>query len=105
MTDHKHVALFLDGTWNTVNDNTNVWRLKSLYDSGPDQKVYYSAGVGTAKGEKYTGGLFGFEKRCQGQLLTAGRSQGWGWSAACPDRRGEKKRCQGQFLTGDWRSG
>jgi uncharacterized protein (DUF2235 family) len=60
MTDHKHVALFLDGTWNTVNDNTNVWRLKSLYDSGPDQKVYYSAGVGTAKGEKFTGGLFGF---------------------------------------------
>src|SRR5574337_1839496 len=60
MTDHKHVALFLDGTWNTVNDNTNVWRLKSLYDSGPDQKVYYSAGVGTAKGEKLTGGLFGF---------------------------------------------
>ena len=24
----KRVALFLDGTWNTVNDNTNVWRLK-----------------------------------------------------------------------------
>src|SRR5262245_49814588 len=23
----KRVAVFLDGTWNTVNDNTNVWRL------------------------------------------------------------------------------
>jgi hypothetical protein len=26
----KRLAVFLDGTWNTVNDNTNVWRLKSL---------------------------------------------------------------------------
>jgi uncharacterized protein (DUF2235 family) len=26
----KRIALFLDGTWNTVSDNTNVWRLKAL---------------------------------------------------------------------------
>ena len=26
----KRLALFLDGTWNTVSSNTNVWRLKSL---------------------------------------------------------------------------
>src|SRR5437016_10462015 len=29
----KRVAVLLDGTWNTVNDNTNVWRLKSLLAS------------------------------------------------------------------------
>jgi uncharacterized protein (DUF2235 family) len=62
MTDDKkpnRVALFLDGTWNTTNDNTNVWRLKSLCPSSSTQKVYYSAGVGTQKGEKITGGAFG----------------------------------------------
>lgn len=26
----KRVAQFLDGTWNTVGDNTNVWRLEAL---------------------------------------------------------------------------
>lgn len=26
----KRIAVFLDGTWNTVGDNTNVWRLKAL---------------------------------------------------------------------------
>lgn len=55
----NRVALFLDGTWNTTNDNTNVWRLKSLCKVSPEQKVYYSAGVGTQKGEKFTGGAFG----------------------------------------------
>lgn len=62
MLDEKkpnRVALFLDGTWNTTNDNTNVWRLKSLCRSSSEQKLYYSAGVGTQKGEKFTGGAFG----------------------------------------------
>src|ERR1700761_5414940 len=62
MPDEKkpnRVALFLDGPWNTTNDNTNVWRLKSLCASNSEQKVYYSAGVGTQKGEKITGGAFG----------------------------------------------
>jgi uncharacterized protein (DUF2235 family) len=27
----KRLALFLDGTWNQVSDNTNVWRLRSLF--------------------------------------------------------------------------
>jgi len=53
------IALFLDGTWNTLDENTNVWRLKSLCVQNDQQQVYYSAGVGTAKGEKVTGGLFG----------------------------------------------
>jgi uncharacterized protein (DUF2235 family) len=59
MADNKRIALFLDGTWNTVNDNTNVWRLKSLCTKSSDQLVYYSAGVGTQLGERVSGGMFG----------------------------------------------
>lgn len=55
----KRLALFLDGTWNTTDDNTNVWRLKCLCAQTPLQRVYYSAGVGTQHGEKLSGGLFG----------------------------------------------
>ena len=60
----KRLAVFVDGTWNTVNDNTNVWRLKSLpAPKGPDgveQLSYYSTGVGTAFGERVRGGMFGY---------------------------------------------
>jgi uncharacterized protein (DUF2235 family) len=56
----RRIALFLDGTWNTVNDNTNVWRLKSLFGVAPEQICYYSAGVGTQRGEKLTGGMLGY---------------------------------------------
>jgi uncharacterized protein (DUF2235 family) len=56
----KRIALFLDGTWNTVDDNTNIYRMKSLCASDVDQVVYYSAGVGTQHGEKFTGGIFGY---------------------------------------------
>ena len=42
----KRLAIFLDGTWNTLNNNTNVWRLKSLTAETADQRVYYSQGVG-----------------------------------------------------------
>lgn len=59
MPDVKRIALFLDGTWNNVSDNTNVWRLKSLCDCSPEQIVYYSAGVGTQQGEHLSGGMFG----------------------------------------------
>ena len=59
MPDVKRIALFLDGTWNNVAANTNVWRLKSLCDSTPEQLVYYSAGVGTQAGEHLSGGMFG----------------------------------------------
>lgn len=55
----KRIALFLDGTWNNLDDNTNVWRMKCLCKQSADQIVYYSAGVGTARGEKITGGAFG----------------------------------------------
>lgn len=56
----KRLALFLDGTWNTVNDNTNVWRLKSIsVDDGDTQLAYYDQGLGTAFGQKFTGGVWG----------------------------------------------
>ncbi|MER8577657.1 DUF2235 domain-containing protein [Mesorhizobium sp. M1423] len=57
----KRIAIFLDGTWNTLNNNTNVWRLKSLCDPrAPGQVVYYSQGVGTRFGEKVRGGVAGY---------------------------------------------
>ncbi len=59
MSDIKRIAVFLDGTWNNVDDNTNVWRLKSLCNKYAEQLVYYSAGVGTQSGEKLSGGMFG----------------------------------------------
>jgi uncharacterized protein (DUF2235 family) len=59
MSEVKRIALFLDGTWNNVQDNTNVWRLKCLCLQSPEQLVYYSAGVGTQSGEHLSGGMFG----------------------------------------------
>jgi hypothetical protein len=56
----KRLAIFLDGTFNTLNNNTNVWRLKSLTVDGPDQRVYYSQGVGTKRGETVRGGAAGY---------------------------------------------
>jgi uncharacterized protein (DUF2235 family) len=54
----KRLAVFLDGTWNAVGDNTNVWRLKSLCASKDAdnlaQLVYYDIGV-----NGFRGGVFG----------------------------------------------
>lgn len=55
----KRIALFLDGTWNDISNNTNVWRLKSLCASDASQVIYYSQGVGTQFGSKYLGGMLG----------------------------------------------
>jgi uncharacterized protein (DUF2235 family) len=60
MPERRNLALFLDGTWNTLNDNTNVWRLKSLYSVDASQLCYYSQGVGTTRGETWSGGMFGY---------------------------------------------
>lgn len=60
MASGKRIALFLDGTWNTVTDNTNVWRMKSLCRNDAGQVCYYSAGVGTANGEQLRGGMLGY---------------------------------------------
>ena len=59
MAQIKRIALFLDGTWNTLDDSTNVWRLKMLCNTSPEQISYYSQGVGTQIGQKITGGMFG----------------------------------------------
>lgn len=60
----KRVVLLLDGTWNNVADNTNVWRLCQLLApedaAGCKQHIYYSAGVGTARSESIRGGALGF---------------------------------------------
>jgi uncharacterized protein (DUF2235 family) len=54
----KRLALFLDGTWNSVDSNTNVWRMRALCASkgkdGKPQLVYYSVGV-----NGFLGGVFG----------------------------------------------
>jgi uncharacterized protein (DUF2235 family) len=63
-SEKKRVVVFLDGTWNTVNDNTNVWRLKSLLATiggdGVPQLCYYHKGVGTTYGSYVRGGAFGY---------------------------------------------
>lgn len=54
----KKIAIFLDGTWNAIDDNTNVWRLKSLVAPKDNddalQPTYYEIGV-----NGFWGGLFG----------------------------------------------
>ncbi len=59
----KRLALYLDGTWNQVSDNTNIWRFRALFSpqsaDGCAQRAYYSKGLGTKFGEKISGGLFG----------------------------------------------
>jgi uncharacterized protein (DUF2235 family) len=54
----KRLAVFLDGTWNSVNSNTNVWRMRALCAAkskdGRPQLVYYEVGV-----NGFLGGVFG----------------------------------------------
>lgn len=54
----KRLAIFLDGTWNSVDSNTNVWRMRALCapkgQDGVPQLVYYSVGV-----NGFLGGVFG----------------------------------------------
>ena len=56
----RRLALFLDGTWNNVSSNTNVWRMKSLCQRSSDQLVYYNVGLGTTTGAIVRGGVFGY---------------------------------------------
>jgi uncharacterized protein (DUF2235 family) len=62
-TPKKRLALYLDGTWNQVSDNTNVWRFRALFSpasaDGCEQRAYYSTGLGTKFGERISGGMFG----------------------------------------------
>ena len=58
----QRLALFFDGTWNTPESATNVWRLSlMLADTGPDgvpQKKFYDPGVGTHWWDRVSGGAF-----------------------------------------------
>lgn len=57
----RRLAVFLDGTWNAVGTNTNVWRLRSLLaerdDDGIEQQRYYDVGVNGAVGGAWGKGL------------------------------------------------
>ena len=54
----KRLAVFLDGTWNSIETNTNVWRMRALCASkgrdGKPQLIYYGLGV-----NGFIGGAFG----------------------------------------------
>lgn len=60
----KRLVLLLDGTWNSSEDNTSVWRLSQLVAprnaAGVAQLCYYTAGVGTPRGERIRGGALGY---------------------------------------------
>lgn len=59
----QRLVVCLDGTWNTQDDTTNVWRIHSLVESrdarGISQQKYYDQGVGTRWYDRITGGAFG----------------------------------------------
>ncbi|MDX2056726.1 MAG: DUF2235 domain-containing protein [Gemmatimonadales bacterium] len=59
----KRLAVFLDGTWNKPDSNTNVWRLKTLVaptdEHGTAQLAWYDTGVGTAWSDRVRGGALG----------------------------------------------
>jgi uncharacterized protein (DUF2235 family) len=59
----KRLALFLDGTWDTADDNTNVWRSQLLVaehdEDGNPQDAYYETGVGTRLIDRIPGGTLG----------------------------------------------
>lgn len=60
----KKLVIFCDGTWNEPTERgTNVLRMLQATDNkdraGNPQILHYIAGVGTRKGEKFIGGVFG----------------------------------------------
>jgi len=59
--NQKRLTVYLDGTWNSVNSNTNVWRMRALTaaksSDGKPQMVYYSVGVNGVLGGMFGQGL------------------------------------------------
>jgi uncharacterized protein (DUF2235 family) len=59
----RRLAIFIDGTWNVEDNNTNVWRLYSLCSAADEGKgeqlCFYTKGVGTSYGSKFKGGVLG----------------------------------------------
>jgi uncharacterized protein (DUF2235 family) len=75
----KRLILCFDGTWNSVNDHTNVSRIHAAIVARPEgqggntpQLKYYDEGVGTHIGSKLSGGMFGVG-------LTENIRQGYAW--------------------------
>ncbi len=68
MRKKQRLALCLDGTWNNMDDSTNVFHQFALIPEGDVaagggtvcQKKYYHLGVGTGPLDRITGGGFGF---------------------------------------------
>ena len=54
----KRLALFFDGTWNTPEDSTRVHAAHTLTAENSNQKKVYFRGLGTSKGQAFTGGIF-----------------------------------------------
>lgn len=54
----KRLALFFDGTWNTPEDTTRVHAAHQLVSESINQKRAYFRGLGTDKGQAFTGGIF-----------------------------------------------
>ena len=69
----KRLALFLDGTWNEVESNTNVWRMKALCGStstdSKSQLAYYEIGVNGVVGGSTGKGLDANIKRAYEWLI------------------------------------
>lgn len=59
--EQKRLVIFLDGTWNSVDSNTNVWRMRALCaakgEDGKLQLVYYGIGVNGVLGGVFGQGL------------------------------------------------
>ncbi|OLF10178.1 hypothetical protein BLA60_17185 [Actinophytocola xinjiangensis] len=58
------LVVLLDGTWNDLNENTNVSqiyeRLVAAPGNGHDYRCHYVPGVGTGRFDRLRGGIFGF---------------------------------------------
>ncbi|OQS03688.1 hypothetical protein THRCLA_03994 [Thraustotheca clavata] len=57
-TSCKRIAMYMDGTWNTPQSDTNVHRLYEKTVTSKEQLPIYFQGVGTSWGDYFTGGLF-----------------------------------------------
>lgn len=73
----QRLILLFDGTWNDPEDQTNVFRIAGRireYDDVVRQRFFYDPGVGTAKVDRFRGGVFGYG-------LSKNMLQGYEWLA------------------------
>lgn len=55
----KRMAVYLDGTWNTIHDNTNVWRLRALTARHGTDGLEQLVRTGRAGRPEFSAGMFG----------------------------------------------